>query len=167
MDEYYYLDAEGKQQGPVPPSDFLRLGITQSTLLWKNGMAGWQAAGMIPELSGYFQPTPPPPPSNVQPTPPPVQRGASASATQQPPVEKPDSFLVWSILTTVLCCLPLGIVAIVYSTKVDPLWDKGQYTEAADAAKNAKTFCILSLVFGIIGIVGAFMMGALGALGSM
>ncbi|MCC8170783.1 MAG: CD225/dispanin family protein, partial [Parabacteroides sp.] len=125
-----------------------------------------QAAGMIPELSGYFQPTPPPPPGNVQVTPPPVQPGTSGSSAQQP-VEKPDSFLVWSILTTVLCCLPLGIVAIVYSTKVDPLWDKGQYTEAAEAAKNAKTFCILSLVFGILGILGAFLMGALGALGSM
>lgn len=163
MDEYFYLDAEGKQQGPVPPSDFLRLGITQSTLLWKNGMAGWQAAGMIPELSGYFQPTPPPPPSYVHP----MSQPAASVGAAQPPVEKPDSFLVWSILTTVLCCLPLGIVAIVYSTKVDPLWDKGQYTEAAEAAKSAKTFCILSLVFGIVGIVGAFLMGALGALGSM
>ncbi len=32
---------------------------------------------------------------------------------------KPDNFLVWAILSTVLCCLPLGIVAIVYANKVD------------------------------------------------
>lgn len=31
----------------------------------------------------------------------------------------PDNNLVWAILSTVLCCLPLGIVAIIKSTQVN------------------------------------------------
>ena len=34
----------------------------------------------------------------------------------------PDSNLVWAILCTVLCCLPLGIVAIVKAASVEKLW---------------------------------------------
>jgi len=30
----------------------------------------------------------------------------------------PDNNLVWAILCTVMCCMPLGIVAIIKSTKV-------------------------------------------------
>lgn len=161
MKEYYYLDADQQQKGPIDPSEFMRLGITKNTLLWKNGMAGWQAAGMIPELALYFQAAPP--------TPPPAT-GSSGSTTipprpaPQPAAAKPDSLLIWSILSTVLCCLPLGIVAIVYSTRVDPLWDKGAYEEAYQAAKNAKTWCILSVVLGLVGGILAFFMGLLGAI---
>ena len=35
----------------------------------------------------------------------------------QPPV-KPSNNLVWAILTTICCCLPFGIVSIVYAAKV-------------------------------------------------
>lgn len=58
--------------------------------------------------------------------------------------------MVWSILTTVLCCLPLGIVAIVYSNKVDNLWYAKDYAGAVEAAKNAKTFCFISLGVGLV-----------------
>ena len=36
-----------------------------------------------------------------------------APAYGQPSQPKPDSNLVWGILATILCCLPLGIVSIV------------------------------------------------------
>ncbi len=65
---------------------------------------------------------------------------------------KPDNYLVWAILTTVLCCLPLGIVSIVYSTKVDSLYFNGQYEDAAAKAKSAKTWAIVSAVSGFVGI---------------
>lgn len=51
---------------------------------------------------------------------------------------KPDSYLVWTVLTTLLCCLPFGIVGIVASVKVDSLWASGQYAEAVEASRKAK-----------------------------
>jgi len=67
---------------------------------------------------------------------------------------KPDSNLVWAILTTLLCCLPFGIVAIVYASKVDSLYAAGQYAEAQQASDNAKKWSILAAVVGSLVIVG-------------
>ena len=59
---------------------------------------------------------------------------------------RPDSYLVWSILVTVLCCLPFGIVAIVKSTQVDSRYNSGDYQGAQKAAEEAKKWCIISAV---------------------
>lgn len=59
---------------------------------------------------------------------------------------KPDSWLAWSILSTLLCCLPAGIVAIVYSSKVDGLWFGGQKAAAVEAARKAKTWTLVSVI---------------------
>ena len=61
---------------------------------------------------------------------------------------QPDNYLVWAILSTVFCCLPFGIVSIVYSTKVAGLWAQGQYAEAQAAANNAKKWAIIGAVVG-------------------
>jgi hypothetical protein len=63
---------------------------------------------------------------------------------------KPDNYLVWAILTTILCCLPFGIVSIVYSTKVDNLYYAGQYEEAQAKAKSAKTWAIIAASSGFV-----------------
>ena len=62
---------------------------------------------------------------------------------------KPDNYLVFAILSTILCCLPLGIVSIVYAVKVDRLWDEQQYDEAIHAAKLAKTWFWWSFGIGL------------------
>lgn len=147
MDEYYYLDANQQQKGPVPPSDFIRTGITKHTLLWKKGMAGWQAAGNIPELADYFQPAVPPPPPSFG------SGSATDTSSRQPSMQKPENFLIGSILTTVLCCLPLGIIAIIFSVKVDGLWSNGDYEGAVRAAKKAKFWCILSAGLAVAGFI--------------
>src|SRR5215472_17080614 len=55
----WFFAAEGKQQGPYPEAQFLdfiaRGAITRDTLVWTEGMAGWQKAGEIPGLlaAGY------------------------------------------------------------------------------------------------------------------
>ena len=51
---------------------------------------------------------------------------------------EPDNNLVWAILSTVLCCLPLGIVSIVKSTSVSKLWAAGDYAGAQKAADEAR-----------------------------
>ena len=63
-----------------------------------------------------------------------------------PAQREPDNYLVWAILSTVLCCLPLGIVSIVYSTKVSGLWSQGRYAEAQAASENAKKWAIISAI---------------------
>ena len=59
---------------------------------------------------------------------------------------KPDNYMVFAIISTVLCCLPLGIVSIIHSTKVDNLWNAGQHDEARRASNQAKQFAIYAAI---------------------
>ena len=65
----------------------------------------------------------------------------------------PDNYLLWAILTTICCCLPLGIVAIVKAAKVNGLHRGGFYEEAEQASKEAKKWTIYSAVAGIVYVV--------------
>jgi len=67
----WYYAAQGAQQGPVPEAELRGLisggVITGETLLWTEGMAGWEKAGRIPGLMsnlGNQPPGMPPAPSN-------------------------------------------------------------------------------------------------------
>ncbi|MGN0222740.1 MAG: CD225/dispanin family protein [Muribaculaceae bacterium] len=63
---------------------------------------------------------------------------------------RPDSYLVWSILVTIFCCLPLGIVAIVKSSHVDSRYNSGDYQGALKASNDAKNWVIISAVSGVV-----------------
>lgn len=63
---------------------------------------------------------------------------------------KPSSNLVWGILTTLLCCLPLGIVSIVQAAKVDGLYTAGRYAEAQNASDSARKWAIIAAVVGLV-----------------
>ncbi|GEE01179.1 hypothetical protein nbrc107696_16250 [Gordonia spumicola] len=70
-----------------------------------------------------------------------------------PPMLKPDDYLVWAILATVMCCLPLGIVSIVKSTSVSKLWAVGDFAGARKASEDARTYAIWSAVASVILVV--------------
>lgn len=69
-------------------------------------------------------------------------------------------YLIFSILVTLCCCLPLGIVGIVYASKINSLQKMGDYAGAQEAAKKAKIYMIIGAVVGLIvqilfGVMGA------------
>ncbi|SFW74315.1 CD225/dispanin family protein [Amycolatopsis australiensis] len=58
----------------------------------------------------------------------------------------PDNNMVWAILSTVLCCLPLGVVSIVKSSQVSSLWFQGFHAEAQKAADDARKWAMWSAI---------------------
>jgi predicted secreted protein len=91
----------------------------------------------------------PPPPPGYPPPPP-------GYPPQQPPGQAPNNHLVWSILVTLFCCLPFGIVAIVKSSQVNGLWAQGRYAEAQASADSARKWVISGAVIGVVaGIIYA------------
>jgi hypothetical protein len=72
---------------------------------------------------------------------------------------KPDNNMLWAILCTVFCCVPLGIVAIINAAKVDGLYRSGDYDGAQEAADNAKKYALYGLIFGIVVFVFYFILG--------
>lgn len=65
----------------------------------------------------------------------------------------PKTWLAESILVTVLCCLPFGIVGIVYASKVSTLYMQGLYDQAAEASSSAKAWTLLGFFIGLIGVI--------------
>ena len=58
------------------------------------------------------------------------------------PAQQPKTYLVWGILTTLLCFWPLGVVSIVYASKVSGLWFQGRHEQAQAASNKAKNWAI-------------------------
>ena len=64
---------------------------------------------------------------------------------------RPPNYLWQSIVCTVLCCWPFGVVGIVYAAKVNGLFDTGNVAAAVEASEKAKLWCWLS--FGSILVI--------------
>jgi hypothetical protein len=68
------------------------------------------------------------------------------------------NYLAWAIISTVLgtcLCCPLGllgIVAIVYASKVNGLLAQGDFAGAQRASANAKTWCWVATALAVIGL---------------
>ena len=79
--------------------------------------------------------------------------------------------LVWAILSTLFCCLPLGIVSIVYASQVDGKRAAGDIAGAREASGKAKFWAMLSAGLALIPItlylVFVLFLGGLGVLGGL
>ncbi|XP_076147386.1 interferon-induced transmembrane protein 1-like [Alosa pseudoharengus] len=60
------------------------------------------------------------------------------------------SYLAWSIFNTFCCCLPLGIAAIIFSTRVNSANIAGDQARAESDSRTTKYLNIAALVCGII-----------------
>jgi hypothetical protein len=63
------------------------------------------------------------------------------------------NYLTQAILLTIFCCLPFGIVAIVYAAQVNTKLQAGDFEGAIIASDNAKKWCWISFVAGILFLI--------------
>ncbi len=75
------------------------------------------------------------------------------------------NYLPHAIVTTLLCCMPFGIVSIVYAAQVNSKVLAGDIQGARESSENAKKWAIISAVLGIIPM-GFFLMMFMGGLAS-
>jgi hypothetical protein len=157
-----------------PPLEFRRL-QTADLIDWRKGFdspdfdACITAIELLVDQTGTrplpkqqpppVSPQPPQPPPHRPPQPPP-QPPPQQYAWQGPATVIPN-YLVPAILVTVLCCLPLGVVAIVYATQVNTKLAAGDYAGARQASNNAKLWTWLSFGLGIA-MVGLWLLVMLG-----
>lgn len=100
-----------------------------------------------------------PVPMNSTPLPAPLSPGGGT---------RPENHLVAAILSTCFCCMPLGIVAIIYACQVDSLYQQGRTEEARKASNDAAFWCNLSLILGLVFIALPAITGAIiGLFGSL
>jgi hypothetical protein len=134
-------------------------------------MTGYEPPAPPPEEPSGQQPPawgPPadaPPPAGPPPLPPytPPPGGGYAPPGYTPPGggygynqpgraagPQPPTYLVGAILTTLFCCLPAGIVSIVYAAQVSSKYNVGDIYGAIEASKKARTWMIVSIVASLV-----------------
>ena len=153
----YYMHIGGQQVGPYEENELPSHGLTASTMVWREGMPDWVAASQVPELSHLLPPSQQPPSYQPQPS-----YGPQQPYGAQPPM--PDTYMVWAILATLLCCLPFGIVSIVKASQVSSLYNQGRYQEAVAASEAAKKWAIWSAIAGVVLSIIGFFLGLYGSL---
>jgi hypothetical protein len=112
---------------------------------------GKPLAGGTPVQQASYTPPPPPP--------------GAYSAPAQPQQQIPN-YLWQSIVVTLCCCLPFGIVAIIFAAQVNDKLRRGDIAGAMQSSKNAKMWMLIGLACGVVvfiiyALVGgaAFMQG--------
>lgn len=65
------------------------------------------------------------------------------------PKPQVQTYLLPAILLTVLCCNPLGIIAIVYAAQSSKMVAAGDIQKALASARKAKIWCWITLVTGL------------------
>ena len=92
-----------------------------------------------------------------------VPAGPAASDGAVPHI---PNYLVQAVLVTLFCCLPAGIVSIVYAAQVNGKIAAGDIAGARAASQNAKTWVWISLGVGLgLGILW-FLLSVAGGLGA-
>ncbi len=180
---YYYLDNNGTQQGPVDKSLLRSVGVTADTLVWKKGMEQWVKASLVPELRPIFISEPvdtPPTPLNASQRPytnenvgynkdeksfgtTTAASAYSAGTANNTKPAKPNNNLIFAIVTTILCCVPLGAVAIYYAYQSDSAYNAGDLQAAESNGKNARNWSIAGVVSCAIGSIIYIILMVIGA----
>lgn len=158
----YWINFNGVQSGPVDLDGIKEMGLTSSAYVWHEGLSDWVKITQLPELQGLYEMVeapvratgeqravvgePMPQPGVQQ-----VENSAQYDQPQPAPAEPcPPTNLVWAIISTVLCCIPTGIVAIIYALKVSNRYREGDIEGAKRASETGAWWCIASIILGII-----------------
>ncbi|MBC7782518.1 MAG: CD225/dispanin family protein [Burkholderiales bacterium] len=155
-DQWYYAHG-GQQLGPVTIAELRQKivwgEIQPQALVWTEGMATWQAAHTVAGLATPAPQTTQSPQSPQPPGMPPAYAAPPGASPYQPLSYQgaaPPNYLVQSILVTICCCLPFGIVGIVYAAQVNSKFQGGDHAGAQLASANAKRWSMIGLICGIV-----------------
>lgn len=171
MGNYFY--SNGQQSfGPFGLDELRAMNVVRpTTKVWREGMADWVDASTMDEMNDWFS-------TATSSTPPPVKvvvqsddnqtieihttknAGQTVNGLQLPSC--PFSWLAPSIIATVLCCMPFGVVGIVYAAKVEGRYNRGDYQGAKEASSAAQMWTWISVGVGLLGVVSWISMVALG-----
>jgi hypothetical protein len=96
--------------------------------------------------------------------PPPAYQVPTGTPGMPLPAGTVPNYMVQSILVTLCCCLPLGIVGIVKAGEVNNRLAVGDYDGALKASKTVKTILWIGVA---LGLGGSILYGILVAIGAI
>lgn len=164
----WYYSKNSMQMGPVDAAEIrakLASGeISASDMVWREGQPDWMPVSKVAEFSDSQRVA-----TAVEAAPP--SFGAAPLETPYTPPAKVESstafqpniptYLWQSIVVTLFCCLPFGIVGIIFASKVDGLKAAGNTTEAITASNAARKWITIGAICGVVIWILAIIMNVL------
>ncbi len=159
----YWINQDGEQTGPLTLDQLELMTLSEKTFVWSAGYDDWKPLSEVSELAHLLPASAivvPPMPVEDEPVAnepiaePMMSHPAQAADQPAPPAGQPypacpPTNMVWAIISTLLCCVPLGIVAIIYSNKVSKKYYEGDLAAAEHYSEVSAWWCIGTIVGGI------------------
>ena len=158
----YWIVINDERIGPLTFEELKGYDLKADTPVWYAGLEDWIQADQVAELAELLNSEGADIEENTEDEATEVVDAESVSESEPEPAEPvmaveekplrpcPPSYLVWAVLVVVLCCAPLGIPAIIYSSQVKTKYNKGDYSGARKASERAALWVILAFVGGLI-----------------
>lgn len=135
--------------------------FSASMPVWTTSMTDWREAGEVEafaqalqeRVADYVEADVEQETEAAQPAaeePKPQQQQWIRPAEEIDGVKRPPTYLGWSIAMTVCCCLPAGVIGIIYSSMVSQRWMRGDVSGAVKASEYAQWCIILAFVLGLV-----------------
>lgn len=169
MKIWIYLN--GLQQGPYSLEQVKLLPVDADTPVWYDGLPQWTPAGQTPLLGPLFATAAPEPdgPACAPETPAEQAARAARTATQAayaaqaaaqaaqaaqmattPIPPRPSTYIVWSIILTILCCSPFALAGIITGAISSSRYNSGDYAGAKSMSTVTEWLLIISIVWAVI-----------------
>ncbi len=169
MKIWIYLN--GLQQGPYSLEQVKLLPVDADTPVWYDGLPQWTPAGQTPLLGPLFATAAPEPdgPACAPETPAEQAARAARTATQAayaaqaaaqaaqaaqmattPIPPRPSTYIVWSIILTILCCSPFALAGIITGAISSSRYNSGDYAGAKSMSTVTEWLLIISVVWAVI-----------------
>ncbi len=145
----YWAIINNVKVGPLTVEQLKACGLTVETLVWREGFDQWVAAGTVAEIASIFAPAD----AWAQ-----YASGENTSIGQPQQVQQeakppcPNTYLAWAIIATIFCCIPFGIVSIIYAGQVSTKYNQGDYAGALKSSERAALWLIVAIVTGLIAV---------------
>lgn len=167
MNEYWII-IDGVPRGPYAAHELRSMNLPELTPVWREGMTDWvylrdladlnesEVEEVVVELEEEGTVVPPPLPDSEsqaydEPRQFTDQKHEHAGKPELQPCDEPaPSYLGWSIASIVLCCVPLGIVSLIYSLKVNSYNNAGDFARARKCSRTAELWLITTITLGLV-----------------
>ncbi len=162
----YWIIENGKPIGPFSQSELkVRRDFTADLPVWCAELPDWTTVGEFPELACLLEA-----PAEQEPEQPRVEEPAADQPRNgffepqpmmqpfilaTPPdeingVKRPKSYMAWNVVALLCCCLPAAVVGLIYSSRVNQKWMRGDVEGAIKASDYAQWAFIISFTLGLI-----------------
>ena len=145
MQKYHYTDGVNSY-GPLSIFELKAKGITGDTYIWTEGMPNWVLAKTVPEVADIIESGDQPYFSTNAGVPPQFSQTQQEGMYGRPNGNPPKNYLVETILTTILCCWPIGIPSIIYASRVEKKFYHGDIRGAELDSASAKKWMIINII---------------------